>query len=400
MFYPLPVRGQAHSGIQFGKIRPRSPQFYAPLRLLTSSFNPLDIAMRLLSLLLFHNLVFLSPVTWAAAEPTPVIVSSIKQVLFEDKVEALGTLRANESITVSSLVTEVVSRLHFDDGDRVQAGQVLAEMTNTEEQALLSEARALAKEAERQFNRVQSLENKGTAAASLLDERRRDWQAAKARLVAIESRLTDRLIIAPFAGVVGLRNISIGALVEPGDVITTLDDDSVMKLDLNVPSVYLGSLEPGLKLSATTIGYGSRKFEGSLRSIDSRVDPVTRSVVVRVILPNPDQALKPGMLMQVTLRKNPRQALVIPEAALMPRGRQQSVLVLVKDQQPMTVEQRQIEIGARRLGEVEVLSGLSLGEQVVTHGTLKVGPGKPVKVQAVDDDNAPLSELLQQKAQP
>lgn len=332
-----------------------------------------------------------------AADSPPVIVAPVKSVYFEDRIEALGTLRANESVVVTASVTEVISKLHFDDGDRVEQGQVLAQMTNAEEEALLREARALVQEAEQQYRRVQALETKGTAATSLLDERRREWQTARARLVAIESRLSDRLIKAPFAGVVGLRDISVGALVEPGDPITTLDDDTVMKLDLSVPAVYLARLLPGLELIATTAAYGKHEFAGMLHSIDSRVDPVTRSVVVRVLLPNDKRALKPGMLMQVTLRKNPRQTLVIPESALKPRAREQFVLVVNEQGDGHQAENREIEIGARRPGEVEVLSGLSEGELVITHGTLTVRPGQTVNILAVDDGTRPLRDLLTDK---
>lgn len=330
----------------------------------------------------------------AAAPPTPVIVAAVAQVAFEDRIEALGTLRANESVALTAAVTETVSALYFDDGDRVEAGRVLVEMTSAEEHAQLKEARALVNEAERQYRRVQSLATQGTAAKSLLDERSREWETARARLVAIESRLSDRLIGAPFDGVVGLRNISVGALVEPGDLITTLDDDSVMKLDLAVPSVYLARLAPGLGVTATTSAYGERAFSGEVRSIDSRVDPVTRSVVVRVLLPNGERLLKPGMLMQVTLRKDPRRALVIPEAALMPLGREQFVLLAVPDGEGHRVERRRIEIGSRRPGEVEVLDGLAEGELVITHGGLRVRPGQLVEVRAVDDGSQGLAELL------
>lgn len=330
----------------------------------------------------------------AAPPPVPVIVSGVINTPFEDRIEALGTLRANESVALTAAVTETVSALHFDDGDRVEAGQVLVEMTSAEEHAQLTEARALVSEAERQYRRVQSLANQGTASRSLLDERSREWETARARLVAIESRLSDRLIKAPFAGVVGLRNISVGALVEPGDLITTLDDDSLMKLDLAVPSVYLPSLAPGLPVVATTRAYGERAFSGELHSIDSRVDPVTRSVQVRVLLPNAERLLKPGLLMQVTLRKDPRRTLVIPEAALMPAGRDQFVLVAVPDGEGHRVERRPLQIGSRRPGQVEVLQGLVEGELVVTHGTLRVRPGQAVTVRAVDDGTQPLAELI------
>ena len=147
---------------------------------------------------------------------------------------------------------------------RVEKGATLVEMTNREEHAQLEEARANLDEAKRQFHRVVRLESQGIEAQSLLDQRRREVDTARARLAAIESRLADRLILAPFAGVLGLRDISVGALVETGDTITTLDDDSVMKLEFAVPSTYLPSLEPGLPINARTRAYGERIFSGQV----------------------------------------------------------------------------------------------------------------------------------------
>ncbi|MDZ7751370.1 MAG: efflux RND transporter periplasmic adaptor subunit [Gammaproteobacteria bacterium] len=330
----------------------------------------------------------------AAPPPIPVIVATVEEAPFEDRIEALGTLRANESVALTASVTEKVGALHFDDGDRVEKGQLLAELVNAEQRAQLLEARALAGEAERQYRRVKSLVAQGTAAESLLDERLREWETARARVAAIESRLANRLVKAPFAGVVGLRNISVGALVEPGDLITTLDDLSVMKLDLAVPSIHLATLVPGLGVEAVTSAYGESRFSGEVHSIDSRVDPVTRSVVVRVLLDNAEGLLKPGMLMQVTLRKNPRRTLVILEGALMPVGRDQFVLVAVPAGDGHRAERRAVRIGSRRTGEVEVLEGLAAGEQVITHGTLRARPGQPVTVRAVDDGSRSLAELL------
>jgi membrane fusion protein (multidrug efflux system) len=334
-----------------------------------------------------------------AAEPPAVIVAPVKAAEFVDRVEALGTLRANESIALTASVTEKIGALHFDDGDRVSAGQTLVEMISAEEQAQLKEARALVAEATSQYRRVQSLATQGTAAESLRDERLRELQTARARLVGIESRLSDRLIKAPFDGVIGLRNVSVGALVEPGDVIATLDDDSVLKLDLSIPSVHLATLRPGIAVVASTRAYGERVFRGALRSIDSRVDPVTRAVVARVMIPNDERLLKPGMLMHVTLRKNPREALSIPESALMPLGREQ--FVLVADPQAdgsHKARRQQIQIGTRRPGEVEVSSGLEAGELVITHGTIRVRPGQAVTVKSVDDGSVPIEQLLSRNA--
>jgi membrane fusion protein (multidrug efflux system) len=326
------------------------------------------------------------------AKPVPVIVSEVRVDRFVDRVEALGTLKANESVSVTANVTETVSAIHFDDGQRVAAGDILVEMTSAEEHALLEEARARVSEAERQYDRVKSLVAQRSASESLLDERKRDLDTARALLVAIESRLADRLVKAPFAGVLGLRNISPGALVEPGDLITTLDDDSVMKLDFAVPSVFLPDLEPGLGIVAEARAYGNRRFEGEIRSIDSRVDPVTRSIQVRALFPNPDRTLRPGVLMQVALLRNPRDALVVPEAALMHRGREHFVMLAGEGD---IAEQRQVRIGARRPGEVEIIDGLGSGERVITHGNDKVRPGGRIEIRAVDDGSKGLQAILE-----
>jgi membrane fusion protein (multidrug efflux system) len=354
-------------------------------------FNPIPA----IHLVLLACLVTPVQAADSAGQPaTSVIVSPARLAEFADRIEALGTLTANESVALTASVTETVSAIHFDDGDRVEQGQVLVEMTSGEEHAQLEEARATVNEAYRQYQRVVSLETQGTAAKSLLDERKREWETAKARLAAIESRLADRLIKAPFAGVLGLRDLSVGALVEPGDLITTLDDDSVMKLEFQVPSTYLEVLRPGLAITATTRAYAGRSFQGQVKAVDSRVDAATRAIRVRALLPNPEQILKPGMLMQVELLKQPRQSIVIPEEALMPQGDRQFVL-LVDQARGNQVVRREVTIGGRRPGEVEVIDGLQPGDAVITHGTLKVRPGEQAVIGAVDDGSRPLHELLE-----
>jgi membrane fusion protein (multidrug efflux system) len=192
--------------------------------------------------------------------------------------------------------------------------------------------------------------------------------------------------------VVGLRDLSVGALVEPGDPITTLDDDAVMKLDFEVPSTYLASLKVGLAIAASAHAFPGHQFHGEVKAVGSRIDPATRSVRVRATLPNPDRTLKPGLLMRVELLRNPREALVIPEEALVPQGDRQSVLLVGDDD---VVVSRDIRVGARRPGQVEVIEGLAPGDRVITHGTLKVRPGQRVSVAAVDDGSTPYAELLQ-----
>jgi membrane fusion protein (multidrug efflux system) len=338
-------------------------------------------------------ITLLSTSAWSGEKPPPlVIVAEVIEDEFIERIEALGTLKANESVELTVNVTETVTSIHFDDGQRVKAGQVLVEMTNREEHALLQEARATLNEAKRQYNRVSRLESQGIEAQSLLDQRRREVDTARARLAAIESRLADRLITAPFSGVIGLRNLSIGALVETGDTITTLDDDTTMKLEFAVPSVYLADLQPGLMIRARSRAYRERVFEGEVKVVDSRVDPVNRSILVRAMIANTDRLLKPGMLMTVELLHNPRRTLVIPESALMPKGRDQFVFVV--DGKENRVVKRKISIGLRRPGEVEVVSGLQMGERVITHGTDKAKADGTVRIKGVQKSEVAIDALL------
>jgi membrane fusion protein, multidrug efflux system len=343
-------------------------------------------------------LALLTLPTLAAAAPAPpppaVIVERVGQQRIADHLEALGTLQANETVRLTATVSETVSRVHFDDGQAVSAGDVLVELTDAEETALLAEAESLAEEAERQFQRIEKLVADGNASQSLLDERRREWRTADARLDAVRSRLKDRLITAPFGGRVGLRRVSPGALVSPGDVITTLVDDSRMKLDFTVPALYLTSVRPGTAIEATTPVFPNRGFAGEVASVDSTIDPVTRSITVRAIIPNDRGDLVPGMLMTLNLLRNERDAVVIAEEAVVPRGDDTFVMVVDRSNEPYLTEQRQVRLGMRMPGLVEVISGLTVGETIITHGAMKVRPGAPVRIHAEDDGTRPIAELI------
>lgn len=329
------------------------------------------------------------------AKVTKVFVYEVGEQSFSSTLQALGTLRANEATTISASVTEVVTAIHFDDGQRVKRGDILVEMASGEERALLEAAEHALVEAEQQYRRVQSLVKNKLATQAVLDERKLAYDSARSQLEATRSRLKDLLIIAPFDGVVGLRNISRGALVRPGDVITTLDDDSVMKLDMSVPSVYLPHLKTGMSVTAWAHALGDKPFVGEIASIGTRIDPVTRSVQVRAIVPNPERILKPGLLMIVELEEPPRNVVVVPEKALIQQAAETYVYVVADDQQPWTVQRRQVTTGERKPGIMEIIDGLSVGEKIVTHGHLKLKDGSNVEVVARDSGSDRLSTLLQ-----
>lgn len=332
--------------------------------------------------------------SWASARPAvPVIYKTLQPEPFVDSIEALGTLNANEAVVLSATITDTVRAVHFEDGQRVKKGEVLVEMTDDEEHALLAEAQAAVGEAQRQYERVKSLAKTNLATESLLDERRQAYDSAQAKLLATQSRLDDRLITAPFDGVVGLRNISAGTLVTPGTPLTTLDDDSVMKLDISIPALFLDAVSPGLTVTAKT-RERSGEFSGRVTAIDSRIDPLTRSIRVRALIDNPERLLRPGMLMTVNLQKAEKLALMLPEEALLQEGFRSFVYRINRGSEPLTVSKHQVQTGARRLGTIVITDGLDPGDQVVTHGILRLRDGNPVTLLAEQTGDETLAELL------
>ena len=331
----------------------------------------------------------------AAPQPSPVITTTVQRQAFVESIEALGTLKANEAVTLSATVTETVSAVHFDDGQKVKKGDVLVEMTSDEEQALLAQAQAAANEAKNQYERVQSLAKTNVATASVLDERFQAYESTKAQLLAVQSRLQDRSIVAPFDGVVGLRNISVGTLVTPGDTITNLDDISTMKLDMSLPAVFLGTLKPGISIRAKTRDLNDQVFNGEITALDSRIDPNTRSIVVRALISNADGLLKPGMLMTVSLQKSATQSLILPEEALIQEGFKSFVYRVNEGTDPLTVSKQEVDTGPRHPGKVVILSGLNVGDRVVTHGVMRLSEGSTVTITGQQTGEESLPQLLQ-----
>ncbi len=313
------------------------------------------------------------------ATAVPVIVFEARVVPFRDRVEALGTLRSNESVAITAVVADKITSIKFEDGDRVEAGQVLVEMATNEETALMEEARSALAEAKAQFERTKGLTERRLTPETVLDQRRRDYHVTSARVGAMEARLADRILRAPFSGRMGLRTVSVGTLVTPGDVIARLEDDSVMKLDFSVPSTFITTLRPGLEITAKARGFDGQVFRGKLASVDNRIDDITRTIRVRAILPNPGPTARSGPADEHRSIQKPRQSVaVIQEESLVPIGTDTYVYVVDKDK--LVVERRRIEVGTRRPGIVEINSGLQAGETVVGDGNLKLRPGAAVSI--------------------
>ena len=309
-----------------------------------------------------------------------VAVADVPEVEFADIVEALGTARANETVTITARVTDTISRINFESGQQVEAGEILVELTDTEEAAGLTEARTTLREARRDLTRTTDLVARSVVPQSRLDEATAVVERARARVSSIEAQLADRIVRAPFAGLVGLREVSLGGLVRPGDPIARLDDASLIKLDFTVPERFLSVVSAGMQIAARTSAYPDEVFTGAIAQVDSRIDPVTRSVTVRAEIENRDGRLLPGQLMTVEVRRDERSQPAVPGSALTRYLDQTFVYVIGEGADGVFARQRSIQLGRRSGQMVEVLDGLQAGERIITEGVHRIRDGSQVQI--------------------
>ncbi|NZA27595.1 efflux RND transporter periplasmic adaptor subunit [Luteimonas sp. SJ-92] len=305
-----------------------------------------------------------------------VTTGEVREQPWSDTIQALGTVRARESIIVTAKVSETVDRVHFDSGDEVEAGAVLITLSGNQQRASLAAAEAAAVEADRLYRRQGELARQQLIASASLDTQRAIRDSARANVQEIRANLGDRSIRAPFAGRLGIRQVSPGALVQPGTEIASLDDISRVYVDFPVPEAQLANLAEGQRLVGRSSAWPGREFEGVVSVIDARVDAASRAVMVRGDFPNDDRALRPGMLVQVRLERPARPALVVPEIAVVQVGRETFVYRVRADD---TVEQAPVRIGSRVSGRAEVIEGLAPGDRIVVDGTGKLRPGLKIE---------------------
>jgi membrane fusion protein (multidrug efflux system) len=308
--------------------------------------------------------------------PVSVATTTVGAQDFVDRFTALGTATATDSIDVTSRVSSVVTRINFRESQEVTAGELLVELDSREIRADLALAEASLQQARSQFERGRSLAASRIISQAQMEELEAKMKIADAQVRAARTRLDHASIRAPFAGTVGLRRVSVGDLVGPDTVITTLDDTRSIRLEFSVPETFLSALSIGMKINATSAVYPGQRFAGTVASIDSRVDPVTRAIKVIATIPNADRRLKPGMFLTASLERARHDVLLVPEEALTPRQGRQFVFV-VRDGRAV---EREVEIGSRTPGLAEVRSGLGAGDVVVTEGTQRLRDGMPVQV--------------------
>jgi membrane fusion protein, multidrug efflux system len=317
--------------------------------------------------------------------PTQVTVAPVSAREFSTQIEDLGTLEPRERVVLSANAADRVTGIFFEDGQRVAKGRTLMTLVNEEERAQLEASEATYANAKLVYDRNQRLASNDAIAQLELERSKSAADAALANVSAIQARLRDRVLVAPFGGILGFRQVSLGAYVSPGQPVATLIDDSQMRLEFGVPSIYVNELRVGLPVEATTKDIPGRTFTGQLTSIDNAIDPSTLAVKVRATLPNSDGALRAGTSMSVTLKSKPRQALSVPEISVIAEGSKTFVYVVDQTRQPAVSAKTEVTLGIRERGVVEVVSGLQSGDLVVTDGVLKLRPDAPVKINMVGE---------------
>jgi membrane fusion protein, multidrug efflux system len=300
--------------------------------------------------------------------------------------EAVGTARAFESVVINSKVSGIIEKISFDEGATVQSGQELLKLDGAERvadwqaaKAAITQEEAKRNELKTKLDRAIALRRTGAGTEALVDDLNAQIKTADSAIqnaIARErsalARMNDMVVRAPFTGRVGIRNVSVGSFLQTSTNITSLDDISKVRLDFNVPENLLARVQQGAVVRASSIAFDDKKFSGAVAVIDTRIDPVTRSVRLTAIVDNPELQLRPGMFMNVALEVAKReQALLINEEAILGEGPLQVAFAVVDGK----VERRVLKVGQREGGKVEILEGVKAGEQIVVRGLQRVRAG-------------------------
>ncbi|MBB1520997.1 efflux RND transporter periplasmic adaptor subunit [Aquipseudomonas guryensis] len=313
----------------------------------------------------------------ALAEQAPLVeVVQPERTLVRDELITFGSLRSDESTVIRPELGGRLAAVHFREGEAVKAGELLVSLDDAIARAELAQARANLDLAEKSFERTQLLFKRGASNAQAQDEAQSQQQAARASLALAQARLDKTQIRAPYDGVLGLRQVSVGDYLSAGQDLVNLEVLDPLKVDFRIPQKAVSQVRLGQAIELSLDAYPGERFKGTIIALNPRLDEVGRSQAIRAQVDNRDQRLKPGQFVKVSviLAERP-QALLIPEEAVMPMGQLLFVNLVVDGK----VERRQIRIGQRLRGKAEVVEGLQGDETLISAGWQKVAPGREVR---------------------
>jgi membrane fusion protein (multidrug efflux system) len=319
-----------------------------------------------------------TPAPAAAAKPgLPVKAELVKILKVSDDVSAVGSLLAEESVIIRPEIDGRIVGLHFQEGQAVTAGTRLVTIDSTEYEAQAAAQRADLKTEEQRLVRTKELHEQKFISKDALDVQVGNVARLKAHVDEAESRVAKTVIRAPFSGILGLRQVSPGAYVKAGSDIVRLENVSSIKVDFRIPENYLSKIRPDQEIAVKLDAYPGEEFRGRVYAVEPVVDERTRTIAMRARIPNKGFKLKPGMFVRVAVTLDSRpNAVVIPEQAIWPQGRDSFVFRVVDGKAALT----KVDIGNRAPGTVEILKGLAANDMVITDGQMKLRDGAPVTV--------------------
>ncbi|MCF4164961.1 efflux RND transporter periplasmic adaptor subunit [Zavarzinia compransoris] len=322
----------------------------------------------------------------ARAEGPPVEVATVSPRPLGHRVEAVGSLRSDESVVIRPEVGGRITKILFEEGRPVAAGAPLIELDASTQEAELALARAELKLAEADAERARTLFAQKTGTGRALDEAQARLASARASVDLATAQFAKTRIAAPFAGVLGLRQVSVGDVIQPGQAIVNLEAIDPLKLDFAVPDSLLSQVAPGQLVEVTVDALPERHFAGEVYAVDPLIDDGDRAIALRALVPNPDGVLRPGLFARVSLGLGTTEgAILIPEQALVARDGA-FVVYRLADGKVMAVP---VTLGLRRAGEVEILDGIAAGDTIVTSGQQRLRDG--IAVEVVGPDGTPVS---------
>lgn len=313
---------------------------------------------------------------------TPVKAAAARIAPAVDEVGAVGTLRADEAVTIRPEIAGRIAEIRFNEGQSVARGAVLVKLDQAELAAVLASSTAQAQLDRQRLERAEDLFTKRFISQQALDESRSGYARSVAKQKEDQARLAKTEMRAAFPGVAGLRQVSEGQYVAAGTDIARLEKIDQLKMDFRIPEAFSGRLKAGQPLKVLVDAHAGRVFPGSVYAIEPGVDDQTRTVLLRARVANPELRLRPGMFARVQLELGVREkAIWIPEAAIVPKGQDSFVFrVIAGADGGGKADLVRVQTGARKVGEVEIVKGLAAGDLVVTEGTQKIGPGSPVSL--------------------
>ncbi|AWB35508.1 efflux RND transporter periplasmic adaptor subunit [Orrella marina] len=311
-----------------------------------------------------------------AAPAVPVEIAVVEEVSFPRGLSAIGNLRSAESIVISAEISGRIAKINFEEGQPVSQGDVLVELDDSVPRAELAQAEANLALAQSRFDRSQRLQTAGFVSKEAREDASIALQLQQAAIELAKARLDKTRIVAPFDGVVGLRKVSIGEYLSPGQDIAPLESIEVLKADFRLPERYVSDIQVGQTLEINVDALPQRQFLGEVYAVSPLVEAGGRSVMVRANVDNQDGLLFPGMFARVQLITQAGDAIVVPETALSPSGQRQFVYRVTDS----IAEQVPVEIGERRGGLVEIVAGLQAGDQVTVSGLQRIRDGATVNI--------------------